>query len=84
MRWLIGIVVTLIAVIGVVALIGFFLPVSHEASRSADFNAPPDAVWALIADPNSYGGWWSDHTVRTEVVERTPPSRLVTQSSAIG
>lgn len=79
MRIAIWIVVSLVAVVGVVALIGFFLPVGHEASRSAEFNRPPDAVWTLIADPNSYGGWWKGADVKTAVVESVAPSRLVTK-----
>ena len=73
------ILVSLVAVVGVVALIGFFLPVNHEASRSAEFAKPPEAVWALIADPNSYRGWWRGADVKSAVVESVPPSRLVTR-----
>ena len=79
MRIAIYIVVSLIAVVGIVALIGFFLPVGHEASRSAEFNKPPDVVFALIADPNSYSGWWSGAQVKTAVVESVPPKKLVTK-----
>jgi hypothetical protein len=79
MRIAIYVVVSLVAVVGVVALIGFLLPVNHQASRSAEFNKPPDAVWALIADPNSYRGWWKGADVKTAVVESVPPSKLVTK-----
>lgn len=79
MRIAIYIVVSLIAVVGIVALIGFFLPVDHEASRSAEFNKPPDVVFALIADPNGYSGWWSGAQVKTAVVESVPPKKLVTK-----
>jgi hypothetical protein len=54
MRWVIGIVVALVALVGIVALIGYFLPVKHEASRSAEFNRPPADVFALIADLPNY------------------------------
>jgi uncharacterized protein YndB with AHSA1/START domain len=79
MRIAIYVVVSLIAVVGVVALIGFFLPVGHEASRSAEFKQPPDVVFALIADPNSYSGWWKGADVKTAVVESVPPKQLVTK-----
>lgn len=79
MKWLIRIVLALVTVVGVLALIGFFLPVAHEASRSAEFNKPPDIVFALVADPNGYKGWWDGADVKTEVVERVPPSKLVTK-----
>ncbi len=79
MRIAIYLVVSLIVIVGSVALVGYFLPVNHEASRSAEFNTPPEAVFALIADPDSYGRWWQGADVKTAVVESVPPSRLVTK-----
>jgi hypothetical protein len=79
MRWVIGIVVALVALVGIVALIGYFLPVKHEASRSAEFNRPPADVFALIADLPNYPSWWPEGTVKVAVVESTPPTRFVTK-----
>ena len=79
MRIALWIVASLIAIVSIIALIGFFLPVGHEAARSAEFNKPPEAVWALIADPNTYSGWWQGADVKTAVVESVPPSKLVTK-----
>ena len=79
MRWVLWTIVALVGVIGVIALVGYILPVAHEASRSADFNQPPDQVFALIADPNSYKSWWDGAEVKTEIVERVPPTKLVTK-----
>lgn len=79
MKWVIWIVVSLVAVVGVIGLIGFFLPVSHEASRSLDINTPPDRAFALLADVDNYLKWWSGATVKSEIVERVPPSRIVTR-----
>jgi uncharacterized protein YndB with AHSA1/START domain len=79
MRIAIYTIVSLIAAVGIVALVGYFLPVNHEASRSAEFSKPPGAVFALIADPDTYRGWWRGSEVKTAVVENEPPSRLVTK-----
>jgi uncharacterized protein YndB with AHSA1/START domain len=79
MRWILWTIVALVGVIGVIALVGYFLPVAHEASRSAELNKPPDQVFALIADPNTYKGWWDGSDVKTEVTERVPPTKLVTK-----
>lgn len=79
MKWVLWIVVTLVSVVGVVALVGFFLPVAHEASRSADFNKPPDIVYALFSDLPNYKQWWPDNDVNVEVVEAVPPSKIVTR-----
>jgi hypothetical protein len=70
---------SLMAVGGFVALVGVFLPVAHQASRSAEFNQPPEAVWAILHDPNSYRDWWRDADVKAAVVESVAPSRLVTK-----
>ena len=79
MKWVLWTIVALVGVVGVIALIGYFLPVAHEASRSAEFNKSPDQVFALIADPNGYKGWWDGADVKTEVIERVPPTKLVTK-----
>lgn len=79
MKWGIWIVVALVSVVGVIGLIGFFLPVGHEASRSLDINTPPDRAFALLADVDNYLKWWSGATVKSEVVERVPPSKIVTR-----
>jgi hypothetical protein len=79
MKIVLWLVASLIALAGIVAAVGFFLPVGHEASRSADFAHPPEAVWALIEDPGSYRQWWDGADVTTAVVESRPPSRLVTR-----
>jgi hypothetical protein len=79
MNWLVGSMVAVVGVVGVVALIGSLMPVAHVASRSAEFSKAPDDVFALIADPNSYPEWWDGTDVKTEVVERVPPSKLVTK-----
>lgn len=79
MKWVIWIVVALVSVVGVIGLVGFFLPVGHEASRSLDINTPPDRAFALLADVDNYLKWWSGATVKSEVVERVPPSKMVTR-----
>lgn len=79
MKWAMWVVVSLVAVVGIVALIGYFLPVGHEASRSAEFNKPPDAVFALISDLDNYKTWWPESEVKVAVVERVPPTRFVTR-----
>lgn len=79
MRWILWAVAALIGAVGLIALIGFFLPVAHEASRSADFNRPPETVFALIAGPATYKTWWDGADVESAVVESVPPNRLVTK-----
>jgi hypothetical protein len=79
MKWAVRMLVSLAALVGVLALIGFFLPVAHEASRSAEVNQPPDAVFALMSDVSTYRSWWDGADVKSEVVESVRPSRIVTR-----
>jgi hypothetical protein len=79
MKWIIRIVAAMAALVGVLALVGHFLPVAHEASRTAEFNKPPETVYALISDLNNYPTWWPENEVNVEVVEAVPPTKFVTR-----
>ena len=79
MRWVIWTIVTLVGLVGVMALAGYLLPVGHEASRSAEFNKPPEAVFALVADVSNYRSWWDGVEVQSVVVESVAPAKLVTK-----
>ena len=79
MKWILRSLATVIAVVGVIATVGYFLPVDHQASRSAEFTKPPETVYALISDLKNYSSWWPDNEVTVEVVEAVPPTRLVTR-----
>lgn len=79
MKWILRAALLVIALIAAIALTGYFLPVNHEASRSADFNKPPETVHALISDVKNYSQWWPENEVNVEVVENVPPTRFVTR-----
>ena len=72
---IVGIVAALIAATWAV---GSALPVSHEATRTATFNVPPNVLYGVIADREHYAEWWDDDTP-TNVVESRPPERMVTR-----
>jgi uncharacterized protein YndB with AHSA1/START domain len=69
MKRLIAIVAALAALVAAVAVVGWLLPVGHEASRSAEFAKPPGEVYALVADFRSYPLWWSEVTQVDVLVE---------------
>jgi uncharacterized protein YndB with AHSA1/START domain len=79
MKWVLRIVAALVAFIVSLTLTGYSLPVNHEASRSAEFSRPPEAVYALVSDVNGYRAWWPENDVNVEVVEAVPPTRFVTR-----
>ena len=60
MKLLIRIVFGLVAAVGLVYAVGWFLPVDHVASRSASFGRPPQEVYDLVADVATYPQWWPD------------------------
>jgi hypothetical protein len=79
MKWIWRAVLAVTALVAVVALVGVWLPVGHEASRSAEFSKPPEAVFALISDLNNYATWWPENETNVAIVESVPPSRFVTK-----
>ena len=79
MKWILRTILALVVFVGVIALVGYSLPVGHEASRSADINASAEKVFALIANPNDYKSWWDGADVQSEVVESIAPTKLVTR-----
>jgi hypothetical protein len=72
MKWILIAAGVLVAVVAIVAGIGYSLPVKHVATRSVRLRRPPEDVWAVIIDPPKDG-------VRYEQVEAVPPRKLVTR-----
>lgn len=60
MKWVWIVLGVLAVAVAVVLVVGATLPQSHTASRTARLNAPPDSVWALIADVERYPSWRSE------------------------
>jgi uncharacterized protein YndB with AHSA1/START domain len=60
MRILFYSVASLIALVGVIALVGLLLPREHSASGERRITAPSEAVFALITDPGGYPRWRRD------------------------
>ncbi|MDO8677700.1 MAG: SRPBCC family protein [Acidobacteriota bacterium] len=67
MKWLIRIVGAVVLLGALTAIVGWLLPVKHEASRSAEFARTPNEVYALVSDYKNYVAWWPDIT-RIEVL----------------
>ena len=68
MRYLLWSIAVLIAVVAIVTLIGYLLPVAHTASRDAVVAAPASDVYAAISDVERYPEWWPE----VARVERLP------------
>jgi hypothetical protein len=59
MRWLIIILGSLLALGGILYLIGSFLPVKHIAVVKRSFTIKPHELWAILTDFRSYKMWRS-------------------------
>lgn len=58
MKWVLLAVVVLIALIGIMAVIGAFIARDHVAGSSITLHQPPDSVWRVVRDQDSVPQWW--------------------------
>lgn len=57
MKWILVVVGALALLVGLVALVGMFLPREHRAAARARLRAPPAEVFALLADVERFPRW---------------------------
>ena len=74
LRWLVYSAVVLAAAIVAVVIVGYLLPVRHEASVEARFDRPPAQVFAAITDVERYDEWRPDVS-RVELLSPPPRTR---------
>ena len=75
LKWVLGGIVALIVLLVVV---GFFLPGTFTVVRSAEIAAPPDKVYALVADPRAWKEWsaWNKRDPQMQVEYSGPPAGM--------
>jgi hypothetical protein len=68
-----GLVVVLVVLL---LVIGFFLPGTFTVVRSAEIAAPPDKVYALVADPRGWKQWsaWNRRDPTMQIDYSGPPA----------
>jgi uncharacterized protein YndB with AHSA1/START domain len=57
MKYALIVVGVIVAIVVIVAIIGWFQPVAHKASRERTFAASPDSLYAIIADAEKAPTW---------------------------
>jgi Polyketide cyclase / dehydrase and lipid transport len=57
LKWIAVVVAGLLVLVGVIALVGLFLPKGHRASRTVVYSAPPASVFAAITDFAKFPEW---------------------------
>jgi hypothetical protein len=54
MKWVLIVVLGLVAVVAVICIIGTMLPQGHVATRRARFRQSPEAIWKAITGPPNW------------------------------
>jgi hypothetical protein len=57
MNWLVIVAIAIVAVVALVYLIGYFMPVNHKATHVVRLSAPREAVWKAITDFEGSTTW---------------------------
>ena len=70
MRYLLIAVAAVVAVVGIVLLVGWSLPVKHTATGEATFKSSPELLYQAITDVDRFPQWRSS----VKSVERLPDS----------
>jgi hypothetical protein len=78
-KWILAVVVGLVALVTIVTLVGLALPIGHRAQRTTVVSRPPADVFAAIADFTRYPDWRPD--VRRVSVEGAGVGALVREES---
>ena len=73
MKWVLFVLVGIAALVAIMAIIGARLPRGHRASRTVRLPRPPADVWVVVTRNASAA------SVPVDVLESTPPFRLVTR-----
>jgi len=79
----IGVIGGVIGVAGMVALIGWALPVKHTASRTVTLNAPPQQVFDLMSD-FAHAAAWRDGVTRVEMLPDDGKGPLFREYGSMG
>lgn len=83
MRWLLyggGVAAGLVAL---VLMAGYALPVKHVASSTVELEAPPERVWEMITDVESFPRWRED-VKSVEIVQRAAAGPVWRERSSDG
>ena len=72
-KWILG---ALLALAAVLVLGGLLLSPKFTVVRSVSINAPPEKVYALVADPRGWKAWsvWNQRDPAMEITYSGPPS----------
>jgi hypothetical protein len=73
LKWIVVVIFLLLAVVGLIAVLGSQLPEQHTVSRTAQFQQSPRQVWDVISGPPT----WRPEVRRYEVITADPHRKWV-------
>lgn len=73
LKWVIVVICLVLAVVGLIALLGSQLPEQHEVSRTVEFRQSPQQVWGVISGPPT----WRPEVTRYEVLTPDPHRKWI-------
>ena len=78
MRYLKRMAIVLVALAVLFLVVGFFLPPNFTVARTAEIAAPPEKVYALVADPRGWKQWsaWNKRDPQMQIEYGGPPAGM--------
>ena len=78
MRYLKRMAIVLVALAVLFLVVGFFLPPTFTVARTAEIAAPPEKVYALVADPRGWKQWsaWNKRDPQMQIEYGGPPAGM--------
>ncbi|HYN81411.1 MAG TPA: SRPBCC family protein [Gemmatimonadaceae bacterium] len=70
LKWLGIIVGVIVVLVAAVFIAGSMMPQNHTASRTAQLSQPPESVWTVITNIDSFPSWRNDVAVAEQLPSR--------------
>ena len=74
MKWIVIVVLALVALVAIVWIAGSLMPREHRASSRITLKQPPDSIWLVVSDLGVVTKWFPEITL-SERVGAGPPER---------
>ena len=72
MKWILIVVVALVAIVAVIWIAGSLMPREHHAASRVTLKQPPDSIWQVVSDLGGVTKWFPEVTVSERVAGSAP------------
>jgi uncharacterized protein YndB with AHSA1/START domain len=73
LKWIVVVIFLLLAIVGLIAVLGSQLPEQHMVSRTVEFRQSPQQVWDVISGPPT----WRSEVTRYEILSPDPHRKWI-------